>query len=903
MQAFFRPGSIAVIGASEKPNSLGRLLFENLQNCEKAVKAFPVNLKHDTILGEEAYKYVGDLPQVPDLAMVAVPADAVPKVVKGCGMFGIKHLIIISSGFGETGTHEGKRLEAKVRKYARRYDLKILGPSSIGIISPHEGFNASIVHNKALKGNIAFVSQSGSLCESILDWGKGESLGFSHFISNGNMAGMGWGDLLLYLGDDPHTKAILLYIESINDARRFISAVREVAFNKPVIALKPGKTEFGSQTVERLTGLRSGSHEVYDAAFRRSGILRVNTLGELFFMATAIAKQQAPKGNRLAVVSNASGPAILAADALVEGGGVPATFSDELKLELKKMKSIRQQPIENPLYLSSQTPSEAFEAIVKAVVRDKNNDGILVVISPQSEQSAEVEAQKLISLNKVTNKPIVACVMGGDWAGSAIGLLNQAGVPSLPYPDTAARVFNYWWRFGYNIKGLYETPRLPKLQERSSLKVKVDIPLERERGRGKQYVSEFSTKLILKDYGLPVVETRLAHTEQEAVELAQDIGFPVVLKVHSSQIARKARAGGVMLNLQVKKSVRKAFSQIKANITSRFGEGAFEGVTVQEMYYNPGLEMILGSFHDPQFGPIIRFGNGGRIVEIYRDNALALPPLNTTLAQRLLEQTHIYRSLVASGRFTEFDAVIADLEQLLVQFSLLVVNHPQIKTMQLNPVAVSAEGIKVLDAHIELHGAEVKLEKLAPMAIRPYPARYEGDWSMKDGKRITIRPIKPEDEPLVIDFHHTLSDESVYLRYFHPMSYHSRVQHERLARICFVDYDREIALVAIDQEQGPAGVLLGVGRIVKMRMKNEAEFSMTISDEHQGKGLGSEFMRRLIRVCQDERIKLLTADILPNNTGMRQVCQRFGFSFRMDLEEQVLKAKLDIEAIDTKNAQ
>lgn len=891
MQYLFQPQSIAVIGATDRPDSIGKKILDNLRGSQHAARIYPVNLKRRTLFGMEVFARIEEIPAPIDLAIIAVPAAYVPEVIGECIRAQCKSAIVISAGFRETGTLEGTQLEAEVVAAAKNGHIRLLGPNCMGIMSPHRQFNASMFSRPAKAGSIAFISQSGALCEAILGWGEHQQLGFSHFISIGAMADIHWGDLLLYLGDDPHTKAILLYMESIGHVRSFLSAAREVALNKPIIVIKAGRTDMGAQVAATHTGSITGTDALYDAAFRRTGVLRVETIAELFYMASIVSRQPTPKGNRLAILTNAGGPAVLATDTLMAGKGQLAPLADRTIAQLQTLANPEPLHLSNPVDLGAVSPDTWGKAL-QALLQDPDTDGVLAIVTPQFQLDPTAVAEAFRQVAQPGRKPLITSIMGGDDAVVAQAKLTAVGIPSFSFPDTATKMFNYLWRYGYNLRGIYETPRLPEqVAAREQVHHEIGQRLEAWRQAGRTVLTELESKEILAAYGLPVVPTLLARSEEEAVRLARQIGFPVVLKVHSDQVIHKARVGGVALNLLSGKSVRRAYQQIKSQITSRVGESAFQGVTVQKMVTSVGLEMIMGSRYDEQFGPVLAFGNGGRVVEIYKDVALGLPPLNTTLARRMMEQTRIYE--VGQRISEQADRIVTELEQWNVLFSYLVVEQPLIQQIDINPLAVSSDGIWVLDAAMVLHPLTTGVTSLTPLAIRPYPVNYESEHVTPTGETWFFRPIRPEDEPLVIQFHRTLSDESVYLRYFHSFSYSSRIAHDRLARICFIDYDREIALVALhrpapDREEE----LVGIGRIVKLRTENKAEFSVTISDHFHGKGLGKAFMARLIQICRDEGVAELIADILPNNTGMKKVCEKFGFTFRYDPDEQVVKARL-----------
>ncbi|MDW7690752.1 bifunctional acetate--CoA ligase family protein/GNAT family N-acetyltransferase [Flammeovirgaceae bacterium SG7u.111] len=893
MKKLFHPASIAVIGASEKENTAGNQVFKNLKNAFGG-KLFPINLNHDEILNTKAFTNIREVKEAVDLAVITLKPAQLSEVVKDCAKAGVEYVVLISENARNRGSFDTYTYEEKIKKLVERYKIRILGPNSIGLMSLHNKINASTAITTPKPGNIAFVSQSGALCNSILDWGLRENVGFSHFISLGDMIDINWGDLLLYLGDDPYTKAILLYMESVGNARAFLSAAREVALTKPIIMIKAGKTNAASRAAAFHTGAPAGADAVLDAAFRRTGVLRVETVAELFYMASLLSKQPTPRGNRIAIVSNAGGPAVLATDALMRNGAVLSVFHEKTVLALKKNNQLEGRKIANPLDLHRNAQPKTFVAALELVWKDPETDAILLIISPQFLLNIKDLSKQVIELSRKYNKPLIVSLMGGGLSQEGNVLLNKANIPVFSFPDTAAKLFGYMWKYAYNLKGIYETPRMlsSRPTEDLAIKKKVDLMLNICKKEKRKYLSEFESKAILSRYGLPVIPTQLATSEKEAVAKAEELGYPVALKVHADRLVHKARFGGVVLNLHSETAVRAAYQEIKNNIEKNRGEDVFLGVTVQKMFGRRGYELVVGSKTDEQLGPIMVFGNGGRNLEIYNDKAFGLPPLNTTLTRRMLEQTKIYRYLKENKKLSP--QVFDKLENMMVQFSKLVIDFPQIKEIDLNPVVVSEHDIQILDAAIVLHPFKISKKELPKLAIRPYPTQYEHNWEMKSGEEIFVRPIMPEDEPLIIQFHKTLSDQSVYFRYFHSVSYDYRVSHDRLARICFVDYDREIALVAL--RPGAEGdTLLAVGRIVKMRTENECEFSITISDAMQGMGLGTHLLKKLIEVAKAEGLEKIKADILPENRSMRKVCEKLGFKLRLDMEEQMTKAELSLK--------
>ncbi|MFY9644804.1 MAG: bifunctional acetate--CoA ligase family protein/GNAT family N-acetyltransferase, partial [Terriglobales bacterium] len=763
----------------------------------------------------------------------------------------------------------------------------------MGLMNSALGLNATFVKEAPKVGNVAFLSQSGALQVAILDWSEREQVGFSAIVSTGSMLDVDWGDLIYYFGDDHHTKSILIYMESVGDARSFLSAAREVALSKPIIVIKAGSSEAASRAAASHTGALTGSDEVLEAAFRRSGVLRVHSIADLFYMAEVLGRQPRPKGPRLTILTNAGGPAVLATDSLVANGGQLAELAPETLEQLNEFLPAHWSH-GNPIDVLADTDSERYARALEIASQDPNSDGLLVVLVPQAMADPLQVAESMKPYAKGHGKPVLASWMGGGSVAAGEAVLNAAGIPTFPYPDTAARAFTYMWRYSYNLRGLYETPTLAGQSElENTSRKQAEQFIQNVRSQGRVLLNEVESKQLLSFYGIPTVETRGAASEDEAAKMASEMGFPVVLKVLSATITHKTDVGGVKLNLRDEAAVRAAYQAIQASVTAKVGAEQFSGVTVQPMVKFDGYDLIVGSSIDPQFGPVILFGSGGVLVEVYRDRALALPPLNTTLAQRMMEQTKIFSAL--KGVRGRKPVNMVALESLLVRFSQFVLEQRWIKEIDINPLLASPDRMIALDARIVLHGPEVTRDQLPKPAIRPYPLRYVSTWTMKSGNEITIRPIRAEDEPLMVKFHETLSDRSVYLRYFSSLSLSRRVAHERLFRICFVDYDREMVLVAEETDPGTGERrILGVGRMNKLRLKNEAEVAALVSDQYQHMGLGHELLRRIVDIAREEKVAHVSAEMLPDNLGMQAVFRRLGFKITADEDLTSLRADMDL---------
>ncbi|MGD0261925.1 MAG: bifunctional acetate--CoA ligase family protein/GNAT family N-acetyltransferase [Verrucomicrobiota bacterium] len=883
LDTIFLPKSVAVVGATEKVGSVGRTVVRNLMNTPFGGPIYPVNPTRPSVLGIKAYPKLAGLPEKPDLVVVTTPAAIIPGIIGEAADLAIPGAVVISAGFKETGP-AGAELERQLLAHARRGNMRLIGPNCLGVMNPITGVNATFAAGIARRGNVAFISQSGALCTAVLDWSLREMVGFSAFVSIGSMLDVGWGDLISYFGDDPNTKSIVLYMETIGDARAFLSAAREVALTKPIIVIKPGRTEGAAKAAASHTGSLTGSDDVLEAAFKRCGVLRVNRISDLFYMSEVLSKQPRPQGNRLTIITNAGGPGVLATDALLTSGGALSEVAKETMDELSKFLP----PVwshNNPIDVIGDASADLYAKTLEVAGRDPHSDGLLVILTPQAMTDATATAEKLKAFGHIEGKPVLASWMGGDEVAAGEAILNRADIPTFAYPDTAAMVFTSMWQYSENLRALYETP-VPSADpaDLESGRAKAHTLIESIKKTGRTTLTEAESKDLLGCYGIPTVITKIAKTEAAAAKLAKEIGFPSVLKLYSETITHKTDVGGVQLNLKDEAEVRKAFNDIKTSVTEKKGAEHFQGVTVQKMIkLGDGYEIILGSSIDPQFGPVLLFGMGGQLVEVFKDKSLSLPPLNTTLARRMMERTKIYHALKGVRGRKPVD--LAALEQLMVGFSQLVAEQRWIKEIDINPLFASGDDLVALDARVILHDPKTTEDQLPKLAIRPYPTQYIGAWKMKDGKKVTIRPIRPEDEPVMVSFHEGLSERSVYLRYFSPLKLQQRVAHTRLVRICFNDYDREIALIAEHKDGDGKSQIIGVARLSKLHSTNAGEFAVVVTDAWQRKGLGTELAKRLVQIARHEKLARLVAYTLRENKDMQHMCKKVGFQVRTPVGE------------------
>ncbi len=891
LDAIFRPQSVAVIGATPREATVGRTVLANLIAPGFAGQVHAVNPKHTEILGRPCYPAIAQVPAPVDLAVITTPAATVPGLVGECAAAGVRGVVVISAGFKELGP-AGEVLERQIAERLRGTRMRLIGPNCLGVMNPLLGLNATFAQSIAHQGNVAFLSQSGALLAAVLGWSFAEQVGFSAFVSTGSMLDVSWGDLIDYFGDDAQTKSILIYMESVGDARSFLSAAREVSLSKPVIVLKTGRSEAASKAAASHTGALTGSDDVLDAAFRRVGVLRVYSIADLFHMADVLSKQPRPRGPKLAIVTNAGGPGVLATDALIANGGELAPLAPETLEALNSFLPAHWSR-GNPIDILGDADANRYERALEVAFADPTCDGLLVNLTPQGMTNPTQIAERLKQCAPALharNKPLLASWMGGKEVAEAISLLNAAGIPTFSYPDTAARAFERMWRYSYNLRGIYETPVFAEEhQEAAQARAQARARVAAVRAQGRTLLTEYESKQLLSLYGIPVVETRLARSEAEAAEVAAQVGFPVVLKLHSETITHKTDVGGVKLGVADAAAVRQAFREIASAVRTAGKEQDFLGVTVQPMVRASGYELLVGSSLDAQFGPVVVFGTGGQLVEVYRDRALALPPLTSTLARRMMEQTRIFQALGGVRGRKPVDLVA--LELLLVRFARLIVEIPAIRESDINPLLAGPDQLLALDARFVLHPREVSEEALPRPGIRPYPVQYVSPWKMRDGTQVTIRPIRPEDEALMPEFHHAVSERSVYFRYFHAAKLDQRVAHERLLRMCFLDYDREIALLA-DPENPPG--ILAIGRMSKLHGQNAAEIAVLVRDQYQRQGLGRELTRRLVQIARDEHLHALLAYMLQENVEMQGLVKKLGFHITVTEDPSVLLGTLTL---------
>jgi acetyltransferase len=888
LDIFFKPQSVAIIGATDRPESVGNSILTNLfQSPLKNSGLYPVNPKHSQLLGLKCYPSIQKIPHPTELAIIVTPARTVPELIEECIQCNIQGAIVISAGFKEQG-NEGILLEKRIKTIIHNKSFRIIGPNCLGVMNPHSQFNGTFATTIANPGSVAFLSQSGALGTAILDWSFKSNVGFSSFVSIGSMLDLDWGDLIDYLGNDAHTKSIIIYMESIGNANSFLSSAREVALTKPIIVIKAGRTEAAAKAAASHTGSLTVSDAVLRAAFRRCGVLCVEKIEDLFYTAEILSKQPRPRGKKLAIVTNAGGPGVLATDLLIQEGGELAPLSEQTLDKFNQFLSPHWSH-SNPIDILGDATPELYLKAVQTALDCESTDGVLVVLTPQAMTHPKEVAEKLSTLSH-PSKPLIASFMGGLEIDPIIQFLNQSGIPTYSYPDTAVHLFNYMWKYQFNLSRLYETPI--SIQENNSRLSyeKVSQKLLKIQKENRTLLTEQESKEILSLYGIPVTPSLLANSPEEAVQAARQIGFPVVLKLNSTTLSHKTDVGGVQLNLKTPEAVEQAFVLIKTTVTQKAGASHFQGVTVQPMIRTEGYELILGSSLDPQFGPIVLFGLGGQLVEVFKDTTLEIPPLNTVLARNMIEQTKIHSAL--KGVRGRAPIPMEALEKLIVRFCQMIVEQPLLKEVDINPLLASPDQILSLDARMVLHPLTLDPKLLPKPAIRPYPIQYLKSIHSKTNQLITIRPISPEDEPLLIKFHKELSEQSVYQRYFKALNLNQRIAHDRLLRLCFIDYAREMALVAHYCNAQKEDFILGVARLSRSAKPFEREFSVVVSDAWQNQGVGFELLQQLIMIGKQEGLETIVGHILPENIKMQNLVRKLGFELAYSQENNFLKACL-----------
>mgnify|MGYP003582112385 FL=1 len=902
MEQFFNPKSIAVIGASDKPDSIGHTLVQNLIDGGYDGTILPVNPHLEEVHGLKAYRAITDAPPFTDLAIVAVPIAMTPEVVRQCVRAGTRGVIIIAAGGRELG-EEGRLVEEQISGAFEGSGLRIIGPNCLGVIRPARKLNASFIPGMPAHGIIGFISQSGAIGTASLDRAAMGNVGFSHFISIGSMLDVDFGDMIDYLGNDGNVKAILIYMENLTNTRKFMSAARAVSRIKPIIVLKAGKSEAGARAATTHIGAMVGEDAVYDAAFKRAGIVRVPTLARLFDCSELMAKQPRPAGSRLAIITNGGGPGIMAADTLAEYGLEPAPIPDDIMAQLDEILPPHWSR-NNPIDILGNATLERFTRAMEICLASREFDGVLIIMVSEPHIRPEEVAEALAGLVKRKRFPVFASWMGGSRMAAANDILNRANIPTYETPERAVRAFLYMVEYTRNQELLSQAPA----------KLSADLFFDRDfvfrtiydcfygsqedqeevdyyqEGPMERMLDEITSKRVLAAYGIPVAETVLATTVDEAVALAADMEMPLVMKLVSPDISHKSDAGGVQLDLRNEDDLRQAWERIMAGVRAYNPEARITGVSLQPYIANPDFELLMGSKTDDNFGPVLLFGSGGVYAEVLNDQALGLPPLNRLLARRMMEETRIQPLL--KGYRNHPPADLEKLEELLIRLSQLVIDFPEIVEMDINPVVVKNGEPCAVDARIRLVRDESGTTR-QHLVISPYPQHLERHDLTDLDMPLFIRPIKPEDAALFTELFNTLTPTSIYYRFFSVVK---SLTPENLARFTQIDYDREISFVALDDRAGEEQ-MLGIANIIGEPDGKRGEFSVLIGDPWQGVGIGAKLLLQCLRIAQERGMEIVWGTVLSENIYMLGLGKKLGFTVTPGGDGSEFKLTIDLKTV------
>jgi acetyltransferase len=886
IKAILSPKTVALIGATDREGSLGRATMENLLES-KEIRIFPVNPHKRTILGLTGYSHITEIPEHIDLAIVLTPAGTVPMVTAECGAAGVDGMIILSTGFGEAG-NDGTAREAAVVEIQKKYGMRIVGPNCLGVMRPAIGLNASFMRDIPDKGSIAFISQSGGFGRALLNWGMEAHIGFSLFASLGSTIDVDAGDLIDFLGNDHFTRSIILYLEStLGDVRKFISAAKGFARNKPIIVLKPANPVEATQPPLSHAATLAGSEAVYDAVFKRIGIVRVKEATDLFNAAGVLYTRRLPAGPRLLIITNAGGVGLMAKHTLITSGGELARLSPE---NMEKLDQILPSYWKrgNPVDVLRDADVARIAGTAEICLNDPGVDGVLIIYTPQGEARPDELAKTIIGIVEKAWKPVITTFMGGKDVKEGKELLHANGISTYDTPEEAVKTYLYMHQYTRNLELLYETPAelsVDKAPPKNNLKALIRRAVK----EGWSILSDEQSMRFLGNYGIPCVSVPITKNVDEAIAAAKKTGYPVVLKIASPDIIYRIDVGGVETNISSDEELRTEYRKLINRVKENAPEARIEGVIVQKMLEKIDYEVILGAKKDSEFGTVIVFGMGGVGVQLFKDFSVGLPPLNQTLARRLMEETEVYRML--TGYRGKPPADLRQLEEIIVSFSNLIVDFPEIAEMDINPIAISNGKAYALDARIVIDNTSQDSPGLYPhLVITPYPVRYVTHWAMTDGTELLLRPVRPEDEPLEHEMLTTLSEETLRTRFFQAMK---TITHEMHVRFCNIDYDREMAIVA-ELKAGDKKRIIGIGRLVVEPDFKSGEYAVLVHDDFHGRGLGYKLVDVLIGIAHDKGLEELYGYVQIGNSKMLKVCKRLGFIVDPKPDE-VIKVRLPLK--------
>ncbi len=878
----FSPNSIAMFGASERKNSVGEVVFRNLVSSGFKGDIYPINPKHSKVQGQKAYKTIAEVGKPIDLAVVATPAKTIPAIVEACGQHGVKTMIILSAGFRESGP-AGRRLEDRVTEVAKEFGIRFIGPNCLGLIRPDKGVNVTFGNNDAKPGNLALVSQSGAICTAILDWAEINDIGFSTVISTGIAADLDFGDYLDYLVSDPKTDSILMYVEGIKDARRFMSGLRAAARIKPVIVLKVGRHAAGAEASMSHTGALVGSDETFSAALSRSGVLRVETVSQLFSAAKALSARSRVYGDKLAIITNGGGPGVMAAD---RASDLNIELSEFSKETIDKLNKVLPEVWShgNPVDIIGDAPPERYREAVDICLSSPEVDGAIVILTPQAMTEPAKVAEVLIELSDQHKKPILTSWMGGKQIRDARKLFNNAKLPSFRTLENAVDAFHYLSSYQKNQRLLLQTPAKSSRRHIQPDVEGARLIIESALAEQRKILTEPESFALLGAFRIGAVRNGIARSANEALILAESIGFPVAMKIYSPDITHKSDAGGIRLNINNAQAVRSTYRELIEQVKQTRPEARIDGVTVEQMYQSPnGRELLIGITRDPVFGPVISFGSGGTTVEVMGDSAIALPPLNRRLAADLINRTKASKML---DQFRHMPAANCEaLMDVLLRVSSMACELPWIQEMDINPLILDEDAAVAVDARIRVDFPKPSTDPYHHLAIHPYPTNLVSRLQLPNGTNIIIRPIRPEDVDLEQNFTRDLSDEAKYFRF---MSSVQELTTEMLMRFTQIDYHYEMALIAV-MEIDNREEELGVARYVTNPDKKSCEFALVVSDKWQRQGIGHRLMHQLMEAARDKGLEKMEGEVLSNNFKMLDLMKSLNFRVTTSPDDSSIK--------------
>ncbi|CAA9890740.1 conserved hypothetical protein [Candidatus Methylobacter favarea] len=886
LSQFFTPKSVAIVGASERKDSVGYRLLLNMQEADFKGGLYPVNHKRETLLGLKAYPDLIAVPEDPDLVVIAIPAPSVPEIVRQCGEKGVSAIIIITAGFAELGA-EGHRLQQEILDIAHRYNIRILGPNCLGIIRPSGHLNATFADGPVKDGNLALLSQSGAICTAILDWAKSQDIGFSSVVSMGGAADIDFGEVLDFLATDSKTTGILMYVEGIRDARRFLSGLKAAARLKPVILIKAGRHENGSKAAMSHTGAMVGGDNVYNAAIERVGVVRVYSITELFSAARVLANNYEVADDRLAIITNAGGPGVMSTDRAEDVGVKMAVLSPDSIAALNAVLP-PQWSHANPVDILGDATSERYRKALEICLSDNNIDGVLVILTPQAMTDPTRVAQCIIDGAKISKKPVLASWTGGAKVQEGRKLFANSKVAHFSTPEAAVDAFSFLANYAQNQILLRQIPS--PAEELATPDVEgARLIIERVLAEGRQVLTARQSKAILAAFHIPINQTVRASTAKEAMIAAETMGFPVVLKIDIAEFSHKSDIGGVRVNINSVQEVSRNFVEMEAAIKQKHPEITEVGITIEPMIRSPGgRELMTGVVRDPVFGPAVSFGLGGTMVEILQDHAVALPPLNAYMVEKMIAKTKAAKYI---GPFRQLPPVNKKaLVDVLLNISALVSELPEILELDINPLIVDEYGVIAVDARIKAQ-LFTQLTPYSHMAIHPYPSELTRHYQLSNGVNITIRPIRPEDAVLEKDFVHRLSEHSKYFRFMQALQ---ELTPGMVVRFTQIDYDREMAFVAITEDERMPNEL-GVGRYLMSPDGRSVEFALVVADDCQCLGIGTRLMKALMQTAKAKGMSFFEGEVLVINKPMLSLVKKLGFSIEnIAGENEVVRVVKDL---------